>query len=175
MKWIDGDNSFANFSEDGKYRFSLLRKLEQWPTKTATFIMLNPSTADATIDDATIRRCLGYCKLWRCSELNVVNLFALRTKSPKEMKAHANPIGEYPYDYYLRTTIARANHPLNPPGLVVCAWGNDGVHRGRDIEMMQVLREMKVAPHCLGVTKIGQPKHPLYAPYTDELMLYIGR
>ena len=75
----------AKISECGNYRYWLTREseLEHPGRGTALFIMLNPSTADASEDDPTIRRCRGFAKSWECAGLTVANLYALRSTNPK--------------------------------------------------------------------------------------------
>ena len=75
----------AIFSACGTYRYLLRRASESMaPMKpTALFVRLNPGTADANLDDPTIRRCRGFAKLWDCNGLAVANLYALRSSAPK--------------------------------------------------------------------------------------------
>ena len=74
----------AIISPCGTYRYLLKQVAESMSpmTSTALFVMLNPSTADATLDDPTIRRCRGFAKLWDCNGLAVANLYALRSTDP---------------------------------------------------------------------------------------------
>lgn len=116
------------------------------------FIGLNPSTADETINDATIRRCIAFAKGWGYDGLCMTNLFAFRAMDPAEMLAQADPIGGE-NDSYLSTLAAKA-------GVVVAAWGVLGGHLDRD----QSVRTMLPALHCLSLTKDGHPAHPLYLP-----------
>lgn len=59
----------------GDYRYLLWR---EWDisNKTVSFIMLNPSRADAQINDPTITRCINFALSWGYGRLEVVNLFA---------------------------------------------------------------------------------------------------
>src|SRR5262245_2005621 len=82
----------AVLSACGKYRY-LLRRHFGSSHKIATVIMLNPSTADATMDDNTMRRCMGFARQWGCGRLQVVNLFALRSRDPKAIKQTVDPVG----------------------------------------------------------------------------------
>src|SRR5437879_5851156 len=105
----------AIISACGNYRYLLTRELGP-NRRTATFIMLNPSTADAVINDQTIKKCMGFATLWGCGSIRVVNLFACRTKSPAIMKAHAAPVGpenRRHIDDTIRYAKAR-------PGFIVC-------------------------------------------------------
>ena len=82
----------ATISECGLYRYSLTRVWDD-VLPMCIFVMLNPSTADADIDDPTIRRCINFAKREGCGSLMVVNLFAYRATSPADMKAAVDPIG----------------------------------------------------------------------------------
>lgn len=92
----------AKFSPDRKYRYSLWRSWDGlWPTDGyVLFIGLNPSTADETKDDPTIRRCIGYAKAWRFSTFCMGNIFAFRATLPADMKKAQDPVGPE-NDYYL--------------------------------------------------------------------------
>ncbi len=83
----------AVFSPSRKYRYVLRREWGDTERKMAVFIGLNPSTADETTDDPTIRRCMGYARDWGCSGLYMLNLFAVRATDPKDMLADLNPVG----------------------------------------------------------------------------------
>jgi hypothetical protein len=131
------------------YRYTLWR---EWigGEGYAMFVGLNPSTADEKADDATIRRCVAFAKSWGYEALCMTNLFAYRTVSPEIMKAGPQPVGPE-NDRWLMEMATGA-------GVIVAAWGVDGGFKGRDAEVVQMLPSM----HCLGLTKAGQPRHPLY-------------
>lgn len=141
------------FSSCRKYRYTLWR---EWlgGDGYAMFIGLNPSTADETRDDPTIRRCIGFAQSWGYRSLLMTNLFAFRATYPADMMAAADPIGPE-NDSWLRTSAADA-------GVVVAAWGTLGTHRGRDAAVRAMLRNLRV----LRLTKDGHPQHPLYLPKT---------
>lgn len=85
----------ALLSSCGKYRYVLKRKTKcplRW-VKKCVFIMLNPSIADANIDDPTVRRCVSFAEREGCTDLSVVNLFALRSTDPDELLNEADPQG----------------------------------------------------------------------------------
>ena len=155
----------AVFSPCREYRYSLRRDIGG-PGGPLLFIMLNPSTADETEDDPTIRRCIGFATAWGACELFIANLFALRATDPDEMKAHSAPI-EPDIDGILNDFAIGylARHVQRGDGAIVCAWGNDGAHRHRGSEVRRWLRSVLPSDArllCLGVNGTGEPKHPLY-------------
>jgi hypothetical protein len=159
-------------SRAGEYRYSLVRTFHRGPT--ATFIMLNPSTADARVDDPTIRKCMSFCRRWDCGTLQVVNLFGIRATSPRDMMSADDPIGSGN-----RRAVAMAIHAHQgasdvPLGPVVCAWGAHGRFLGQDRATLQRLRRHSwLEPMCLGVTKAGHPRHPLYVRLDTRLVPYL--
>jgi hypothetical protein len=157
---------FATVSECGRYRYDLRRTLGGRPGKAACFLMLNPSTAGAEKDDPTIRKCVGFTRRWGCAELVVVNLFAYRATRPRDLQAAADPVGRE----NRRHVMSALEHARG--GLVVCAWGAHGAWRSQDATVRGWIREAGAEPVCLGLTNGGHPRHPLYLPYTAELVPY---
>ena len=150
----------ATFSPDGRYRYHLWRSAQKRRgAGSITFIMLNPSTADAEKDDPTIRRCLAFAKEWGYRRLDVVNLFALRATNPKALKAVSYPEAVGPHN---DQAIERV---MNDSSLVVAAWGAHGALHQRDDDVIRM-----VVPtgkmHYLRFTKGKHPAHPLYLPST---------
>lgn len=145
----------AELSPDGVYRYRLDRGRRD-AGGNVCWIMLNPSTADAEQDDPTIRRCWGFTGQWGQSSLTVVNLFAYRATSPKDMKQAADPVGPENDRYIIEA--------VNSPDVVavVAAWGEHGKFRNRAGEVRQLLADHNVPLYCLERSKSGQPKHPLY-------------
>lgn len=153
----------AVISPCGKYRYWLRRDAEVMrPERSAAFfVMLNPSTADASIDDPTIRRCRGFARTWGCNGLVVANLYSFRATSPKELwRDDVDPVG-IDGDYWLRRLLGEHKD-------VVCAWG---AHAKPD--RVDLFREIAAAAganlYCLGTTKAGAPRHPLYIKADTEL------
>ncbi len=158
----------AVISDCGLYRYLLTRDLSPNP-RTAKFILLNPSTADATNDDPTIRRCIGFARRWGCGRLAVLNLFAFRATDPSEMKRADDPVGPENRDTFDR--MLRSHHD----GPVVCGWGVHGEFRDQDRTVLAWLTQLDVQPLALGTTKDGHPRHPLYLPGDAELVPFSGR
>lgn len=153
----------AVFSHDRRYRYELWR---QWEGRGfCCFIGLNPSTADENTDDPTIRRCIGFARQWGYGGLCMLNLFAFRATDPELMKREPEPIG-----VSNNATLARI---CSEASVVVAAWGVHGAHMGRGLEVMRGILNL----HCLGLTKDGFPKHPLYLPKDAKPhpMLPVGR
>ncbi len=145
--------SSAVVSDCGRYRYALTRRWASGPM--ALFIMLNPSTADAEVDDPTIRRCIGFAKREGCGALRVENLFAWRATKPDEMFAQGGvAVGEA--DAAIRQAVQAMD------GLVIAAWGGDRRAEKRAREVTALLNELGVEVLCLGATKAGAPRHPLY-------------
>ena len=147
---LDAD---ALLSPDGRYRYWLTRDWARGPV--ATFIMLNPSTADASVDDPTIRRCIGFARAWGMGGLKVVNLYALRSTDPKALWTADDPVGP-DNDFHLRDAAGWANRLSWP---LVAAWGANA--KPDRIAVVRRLDGMNRLT-ALGVTKDGQPRHPLY-------------
>jgi hypothetical protein len=164
----------ATFSPCGGYRYRLERPLDGASgrsRRTATFIMLNPSTADAEQDDPTIRRCIRFARREQCGRLIVVNIFAIRATDPRVMLAHPEPIGADN-----NTAIWQAASDAHKSdGPIVCAWGTHGKHRDRDAHVLTILASILARPVCLGETAEGFPRHPLYVPGSTPLAPYRGR
>lgn len=158
-------NGDAILSPCGTYRYRLSRIWGPGPSR-ALFVMLNPSTADATEDDPTIRRCIGFARSWGLDGLLVGNLFAFRSPSPKDLKATPYPTGP-DNDAHLDSMAQEAR-------LVVVAWGAHGTLDYRDASVC-VLLQHHASLYCLGKTAGGQPRHPLYVRADQELVLYAPR
>lgn len=139
----------AIFSTCRDYRYVLWR---QW-TKgcSVVFIGLNPSTADETKDDPTIRRCISYAKEWGYSGIFMLNLFAYRCTNPKELRLVEHPIG-IENDRYLEKYLSIS--------LNIACWGTGGLQENRGQKVIELLGRENLM--CLGQTKDGHPKHPLY-------------
>lgn len=152
----------ATISPCGVYRYDLLREWD--PTRPrCLWVMLNPSTADAEVDDPTIRRCIGFSRDWGYGGVVVVNLFALRATNPAAIRAHIDPIGPED-DRYIEWHATRPN-----VGQVVVAWGAHGKINSRGLIVGDRLSAIGAAPQCLGTVRGGHPKHPLYVPADTPL------
>ena len=153
----------AYFSSDRRFRYTLTREWDASFPKVA-FIGLNPSTADETQDDPTIRRCIGFAKAWGFGGLLMLNLYAYRATKPADMwkaqKRGVDIIGGM--DNWVDSLKSYAASC----GLVIAAWGAHGTERGRAVQ--------KQWPelHYLALNNDGSPKHPLYLKGSLEPIPY---
>lgn len=153
--------SDAWMSDSGQYRWTLTR---EWaPGPTAWWIMLNPSTADARLDDPTIRRCISFSKREGCGSLLVTNLYSLRATDPAELAKHRDPKGSE-----TAQLLINASYHARGGGLTIVAWGAHpmAVKGAGSVERMFQAAGAK----CLGITKAGQPRHPLYVKGDQPLV-----
>lgn len=159
----------AVVSACGKYRYRLERRWGDGPI--ATFIMLNPSTADAEVDDATIRKCMGFAHRWRMGGIFVGNLFAIRATNPRDMLRAADPVG--PENREHLEDLCREAGASGNGGVVICAWGANGSHMGQDRTFLGWCEHpWLIRPKALRITSKGAPEHPLYVPYDVEPVGY---
>lgn len=165
--------SSATISNDRLYRYQLRRTWRNGPLRTATFIMFNPSTADALVDDRTIGRCASFAQSWGCDALKVVNLFAYRATNPRELLLRAELGGDAvgpQNDTYLRLAITVATETKSP---LVVAWGtfaDKNVAAAKRVAWVcKELAYQQAEAKCLKATKSGAPVHPLYQPADCEL------
>lgn len=154
------DHTSAVFSDCGRYRYRLDRI---WNSRLPPLLfgMLNPSTADHVRNDATIERCQRRAFSLGFGSLIVWNLFAFRATDPSILKREPDPVGPR-NDEFIRCAL-REGHRKG--GLALIGWGAHGQLMGRNGQVLEMAREVGVALYCLGVTKGGDPKHPLYISY----------
>lgn len=156
--------SDAYISEDGLYRYWLKRSWSD--NDEVIFIMLNPSTADHTVNDPTIRRCIGFAQQWKAGSILVMNLFAYRSTSPENLMLVDDPVG--PENEELIRAICAKKH-------VICAWGSAGCLQDQDKVVEGWLSEVKATKWMLAETAAGVPRHPLYLPKKLKPVRYNGR
>lgn len=150
----------AELSECGEYRYRLSRIWDE-RKKPLTFIMLNPSTADAEVDDPTIRRCMGFAEREQAGGIIVVNLYGFRATRPFDLFQATDPIGPG-NDRALKRAARQAKS-------IVCAWGAHAPPN-RVAYVRALLDQHRLS--CLGTTKHGAPKHPLYLRRDQPLEHY---
>jgi hypothetical protein len=153
--------SDATFSDDRVYRYQLVRSTGHPNQALVNFVGLNPSTADESSDDPTVRRLIGFARRHGFGFLTLTNLYAFRATDPRLLKLADDPIG--PENFTYLKTSARDSHCIVP------CWGIHGAlrSRGREVlELLQGLGDIRV----FGWTKGGEPLHPLYLANENQLM-----
>lgn len=147
-----GDGSGAEFSACGRYRWRLWRV---WDSERSPLVVigLNPSTADAEKNDPTVTRCVRRAREGGYGGLVMLNLFGWRATKARAMLAALDPVGSG-CDAAIRSEVAGR--------VCIAAWGTLGVHMGRCVEVLAMLRASAKWVGCLGECRDGQPRHPLY-------------
>jgi len=149
--------SCARVSSDRRYRYWLARRWGRGPP--LVWVLCNPSTADADRDDPTLRRCRGFSVAWGFGALVVVNLFALRASRPSVLAAIE------PSEAVGRCNDAVLGAVVGTGWPLVAGWGNAGARAGRDQEIASRCPRGML---CLGRTRAGAPRHPLYVRADTE-------
>lgn len=146
------------------YRYVLNRGFALASAEYALWVMLNPSTADETTDDPTIRRVRAFTARQGLERLVVVNLFALRATDPKVLTGSASDVGE-DNDRTIKLEAQCAS-------LIICAWGAHPVAVPRASVVLELLEPRRGGLWCLGKTKSGAPRHPLYVKGDQPLVKF---
>jgi len=154
----------AVISDCGRYRYVLRRTVAGSTDKhrSILFIMLNPSTANEYTDDPTIRRCIKFAMREDATHMTVVNLFAFRATDPSVLDLVHDPVGPKNMDYLQHEIVDHRGSP------VICAWGAKGVSPRAKFIIRQLDR-IAADWCCLGRTKSGAPRHPLYVKCDQPL------
>lgn len=142
----------AVFSPCRTWRYQLHRCWNPLAPKL-NVIGLNPSTADETQDDPTIRRCISFARDWGYGSLYMTNIFGYRATDPKVMKAFPEPIGPENNEW-LVTTSKECDKSI-------AAWGTHGNFLNRHKDILELLDDLYVFRLT---KKTGVPEHPLYLP-----------
>ena len=157
-------------SHDRTLRYQLHRRVSLLSERVALFVMLNPSTADEAADDPTIRRCRGFAASLDCGHLLVANLFPYRATDPKDLRRWlggepfktARPLAYHENRQAIHDAAAAAD-------VIVAAWGNHGAIGGAGRETLKLLDAWGHEVWHFGLTRAGQPRHPLYVPKAATL------
>ena len=164
----------AIISACGLYRYRLergdfmrdLASTNELAGKTVAFFGVNPSTADASLDDATVRKWIGFCRRWGAERFIVGNVFAFRATDVKALTTAAEPIGEENWDHIAK--IAADADVLIP------CWGNRSKvpkgYRNRFERTLRHIRAQGKPVMAFGFTASGDPLHPLMLGYDTKLI-----
>jgi hypothetical protein len=176
-QWSEDRTGFAQFSDDMVMRYHLFRLVSDRarelggdiivPTllagaalshglELATWLLLNPSDADAFKPDPTVTECVKFTRRWGHDVTWVVNQHAFRSPYPTDLKKRAH--GQRGDDVANSGAILLACRQAN---IVIAGWGAGGNLDNRDVVVRRLLAEQSIALHHLGLTQNGFPKHPL--------------
>lgn len=156
----------TEFSPGRSYRYTLWREWDMFNPTYLQVVGLNPSTADEVKNDPTVRRCIDFGKQWGFGALCMTNLFGFRATNPNVMILQDDPVGSANDEWLC--AVARG------AGMVLAAWGVLGGHLEQDLNVCDLLRSQGGELYCLGLTKDGYPRHPLYVPKNRAPMPYEG-
>ena len=154
----------AVLSPCGQYRYRLERDIGMFGP-VAAVIMVNPSTADAEVDDPTIRRVIGFGKRLGWSRVIVGNVFAYRATNIRDLATARDPVGQ--------DNTKHLHSIFNEVDLAVVAWGPlsklPPSLRSEWRSVYEIAVASGIQPQCLGKAKDGHPRHPLMLSYHSEL------
>ena len=159
-------NRYSVMSACKTYRYQLHRSWDD-SLPTVCYVLLNPSTADATVDDPTVLRCVERAKRLGFGSLSMVNLFSFRATKPIQMmRSKVDPIGVHT-DSYITEAAEQAK-------MIICGWSKHGHFLGRhDYVLRFVLRPFVKKCYALRMNKDNTPSHPLYLPYDIQPFLLV--
>ncbi|MCC6918919.1 MAG: DUF1643 domain-containing protein [Alphaproteobacteria bacterium] len=146
--------------DEDRYRYEL-RRIWDAEKHVLTVCMLNPSTADADLNDPTILTLIHFARSWGYGGFIVVNLFAFRSPKPDDLPAATAPVGPLNLQY-MNSALEQARSS----GRALAAWGN-GIRRRAFTHSDQAdwfvgrARALEIELICLGTTQKGHPKHPM--------------
>ena len=162
--------SFCLFSECKSYRWILKRELFSGK-KTVIFIGLNPSKANSSNNDRTLKRIINFCSIWNYKNIYIINLFGLISKSPIQLSKSNDPIGKN-NDFIILKSLEFWREDSNCDLWV--GWGDKGQLKGRDRQVLKLIKNFSNLKSneinysksvlCIGLSKKGNPRHPLYMP-----------
>lgn len=163
----DGLRRGAEISVCQRYRYVLTRQWREQPGGLL-WIMLNPSTADALKDDATIRKCMGFARRWGYGKITVVNLFAFRSRDPDALMLEDDPVGP-DNDHWIAKCISESTG-------VAVGWGGSGppdMTKKRALIVRDIIGAAGVREAvCIGFTANGMPLHPSRPAYSAGPAIY---
>jgi hypothetical protein len=156
---VKGDAaSTATYSPCQTYRYLLTRRWSRGGL--ALFVMLNPSTATETRNDPTVERCERRARRMGFGGFGVVNIFALRATDPKALYHAADPVGPGNDEAILAATASA--------DCIICGWGTHGALHDRGAAVRRLLTRARLPLWHLGLTRAGEPRHPLYVGYARQ-------
>lgn len=160
-------NRTATISACGFYRYRLDR---EWDRGLGNLYagLINPSTADAYEDDATVRGLVARAKKLGFGSLTIWNAFAVRSSNPADIYQHTDPVGPL-NNHFIKEILEECKS-----GDAACfvGWSHHGNHLGRADKIVSLAKEVGVPLYCVGVNADGSPRHPLYVRHDAVLTLW---
>ena len=154
----------AVISTCGRYRYRLERDIALFG-RVAAVVMVNPSTADAETNDATIRRIIGFGERLGWSRVIVGNVFAYRATDIRMLASAADPVGP--------DNSAHLTAILREAEITIVAWGTlsklPPALRGEWRTVSEIAAADGVPLKCFGMVTDGHPRHPLMLKYDLDL------
>lgn len=161
--------SWAVISACQTFRYILVRHWDESNCRRLVFVMLNPSKADAQLDDTTVRKCIGFAQRLGFGGIEIINLYAYRATKPADLKAAGWPVG--PDNFNHHAAVLNMAHARNANGVVICAWGANARGRPEVARFQELALAFGVPLYALKRSADGTPHHPLMLPYSSKLEL----
>jgi hypothetical protein len=161
----------AEFSPDGRYRYTLTREIAGCDGPPELYLMLNPSKANANRNDQTMSKVMGFATVHNACRVRVGNPFALVATKPADLRAaiRHNPVDAVgpENDWHLQHLV---DATIREGGKLIAAWGDHGFAQPRINEMVTMLDTgfPDIEWWCLAHTANGSPRHPLYLAYESR-------
>jgi len=156
----------AILSECGQYRYALSRDIDMLGNQSIAYFGVNPSTADASNDDSTVKKWIQFSGLNKASAFTVANAFAYRSTDVRQLALVDDPIGPA-NDFHIDIIINEAD-------ILIPCWGSRHKLPERLRSRLDALSARLLASgkpvYCFGLTSSGDPRHPLMLPYSTELI-----
>lgn len=181
----DAQTQVSDLENGPEFRFTLRRDLYegvmQFGSQTvnqAVVIMLNPSTADDTADDPTMRRVIRFAKKYDATNLTVVNLLAQRATQPVDLAEEDWLRSRLQNLSTIRTEMATA---VGINDTIIVAWGAATAPKGfwhrkafkESINtVVETATKLGIPLWSLATTQSGMPGHPLYLSASSTLSVW---
>ena len=148
--------------------------------KELVFIGLNPSLSDNKFTDNTTKKIIKISSFNEYGKLKIINLFALISKNPENLKTHKDPVG-FLNNQFIKSTLRYWSENIDCD--LWLGWGNKGKLFSRNEKVLKILEKYKklkrkrfldsYGPLIIKKTKHNNPIHPLYCCDNSKFIQYI--
>jgi hypothetical protein len=157
----------AIISPCGHFRFRLERDVAM-DGPTFAYFGINPSTADANLDDATVRKWIGFTKVNGGRRFIVGNVSAYRATDVKALGKALIPLARH------LENLGHLSRIVDDADVLVPCWGNRSKAPSHmdnyfNAVLAMLLSSGKPVRH-FGLTASGDPKHSLMLGYNTPLI-----